>query len=259
VGFALPAGLLRPRCALTAPFHPYPYGRYIFCGTFRKARFERTLPAVSRHAALWRPDFPPRKGAVAHPASYGFIIAGWRSLKKWGNPIRLYGVVFFCVLLAGCSGNATQRALMLETAGKPREALALDGVSRLREAFNRGACRSIFDEADRVFRLSRPRQAWLNECERMRKRLGLWLIFRTDVEHSPGIPLSVVVRGEAEFVVSQWRTRANVVTVWHFDRGRAELFSLFWDAGPARPMGSWPSDPRNRHLDPPPKRNAEPA
>jgi len=24
VGFTLPAGLLRPRCALTAPFHPYP-------------------------------------------------------------------------------------------------------------------------------------------------------------------------------------------------------------------------------------------
>jgi len=32
--------------------------RYIFCGTFRKVRFERTPPAVSRHAALWRPDFP---------------------------------------------------------------------------------------------------------------------------------------------------------------------------------------------------------
>src|SRR5437899_4428549 len=24
MGFALPAALLRPRCALTAPFHPYP-------------------------------------------------------------------------------------------------------------------------------------------------------------------------------------------------------------------------------------------
>jgi hypothetical protein len=59
VGFTLPAGLLLPRCALTAPFHPYPSGRYIFCGTFRKVRFERTPPAVSRHAALWRPDFPP--------------------------------------------------------------------------------------------------------------------------------------------------------------------------------------------------------
>ena len=51
VGFALPAALLRRRCALTAPFHPYPAvlvkpgrargltrtaERYIFCGTFRR-------------------------------------------------------------------------------------------------------------------------------------------------------------------------------------------------------------------------------
>jgi hypothetical protein len=32
--------------------------RYIFCGTFRKNPFERFPPAVSRHVALWRPDFP---------------------------------------------------------------------------------------------------------------------------------------------------------------------------------------------------------
>jgi len=41
VGFALPATLLARRCALTAPFHPYPGPqrprRYIFCGTFRRA------------------------------------------------------------------------------------------------------------------------------------------------------------------------------------------------------------------------------
>jgi hypothetical protein len=52
VGFALPAALLPRRCALTAPFHPYPAhsvsyfsaqteptewaGRYVFCGTFRR-------------------------------------------------------------------------------------------------------------------------------------------------------------------------------------------------------------------------------
>ena len=66
VGFAMPRALLRGRCALTAPFHPYPNSRtsqamaglrllglrvrlkadrlspftylrrYIFCGTFRK-------------------------------------------------------------------------------------------------------------------------------------------------------------------------------------------------------------------------------
>ena len=33
--------------------------RYVFCGTFRRTRFERAPPAVSRHAALRRPDFPP--------------------------------------------------------------------------------------------------------------------------------------------------------------------------------------------------------
>ena len=63
VGFALPAALLPRRCALTAPFHPYPAvvlsplahghlrshgcsemdglttttGRYVFCGTFRQS------------------------------------------------------------------------------------------------------------------------------------------------------------------------------------------------------------------------------
>ena len=40
VGFTLPCLLPAMRCALTAPFHPYPatevIGRYIFCGTFRR-------------------------------------------------------------------------------------------------------------------------------------------------------------------------------------------------------------------------------
>ena len=47
VGFALPAPLLERRCALTAPFHPYPdvaAGRYVFCGTFRQL----TLTPASR-------------------------------------------------------------------------------------------------------------------------------------------------------------------------------------------------------------------
>ena len=36
----------------------YAARRYIFCGTFR---IRCRTPAVSRHAALWRPDFPPRQ------------------------------------------------------------------------------------------------------------------------------------------------------------------------------------------------------
>ena len=52
-------------------FSPLPRERrYIFCCTFREKRFERISPAVSRHAVLWRPDFPlPFKGATTRPAS----------------------------------------------------------------------------------------------------------------------------------------------------------------------------------------------
>ena len=39
----------------------FPPGGIVFCGTFRKTRFERAPPAVSRHVALWRPDFPPAR------------------------------------------------------------------------------------------------------------------------------------------------------------------------------------------------------
>ena len=89
-----------------------PKGRYIFCGTFRRERFDRTLPAVSRHAALWRPDFPPRKrggypsgklrfdyGIVRWPGEIGFVshffVNGCRqwALRGVFDPsVRIYGM-----------------------------------------------------------------------------------------------------------------------------------------------------------------------
>ena len=65
MGFTMPCELPRKRCALTAPFHPYlpaPFGGDIG-GMFSVAlavqrALKRACPAVSRHAALWRPDFP---------------------------------------------------------------------------------------------------------------------------------------------------------------------------------------------------------
>jgi len=68
VGFALPAALLRRRCALTAPFHPYldvAAGAVCFLWHFpsngpAQAKLGRgTLPDVIRHTALWSSDFPP--------------------------------------------------------------------------------------------------------------------------------------------------------------------------------------------------------
>ncbi len=74
VGFALPAALLRRRCALTAPFHPYPavvvspwHGRQrthndgeavCFLWHFPSSGLESALPDVIRHTALRSSDFP---------------------------------------------------------------------------------------------------------------------------------------------------------------------------------------------------------
>ena len=62
VGFALPVALLRQRCALTAPFHPYlgvAAGAVCFLWHFPSTGLEPGLPDVIRHTALRSSDFPP--------------------------------------------------------------------------------------------------------------------------------------------------------------------------------------------------------
>ena len=85
VGFSLPPSLLTARCALTAPFHPYPAqlahpghngrrpnrsiagdyastsklgGAVCFLWHFPSTTLERRRPDVIRHTALWSSDFP---------------------------------------------------------------------------------------------------------------------------------------------------------------------------------------------------------
>ncbi len=61
VGFALPAALLPRRCALTAPFHPYPgvaVEAVYFLWHFPSNRLEPAVPDVIRHTALRSSDFP---------------------------------------------------------------------------------------------------------------------------------------------------------------------------------------------------------
>ena len=62
MGFALPARITAAAVRSYRTFSPLPDsslpGGIVFCGTFRETRFKRIPPAVSRHAALWRPDFP---------------------------------------------------------------------------------------------------------------------------------------------------------------------------------------------------------
>ena len=80
VGFALPATLLPQRCALTAPFHPYPAaaGRYVFCGTFRQPALtlaSRTLSGTLLCGVrTFLPRHLPRRERPSGPAAYIFII-----------------------------------------------------------------------------------------------------------------------------------------------------------------------------------------
>src|SRR6266852_5294912 len=66
VGFALPAALLRRRCALTAPFHPYlSLAARAVCFLWHfpsndpARKSAGALPDVIRHTALRSSDFPP--------------------------------------------------------------------------------------------------------------------------------------------------------------------------------------------------------
>ncbi len=88
VGFALPAALLRRRCALTAPFHPYlSLAARAVCFLWHfpsndpAHKSAGALPDVIRHTALRSSDFPPvsRRATVRSGCQQNHYSAGgWR-------------------------------------------------------------------------------------------------------------------------------------------------------------------------------------
>ena len=93
VGFGMRARSLARRWALTPPFHPYPFGRCIFCATFRGS----LRAAVSGHPALWSPDFPlpyPGSDRPTHSGGGDSSIAevlkrGIRAPRRAHDPVDL--------------------------------------------------------------------------------------------------------------------------------------------------------------------------
>ncbi len=66
-GLAVPCLSPNKRCALTAPFHPYPFGRFVFCGAFPQVALAGRYPAplflksgLSSRARPARPSDHPR-------------------------------------------------------------------------------------------------------------------------------------------------------------------------------------------------------
>ena len=66
-GFTLPLPLPAARCALTAPFHPYPIKRrFAFCGTFPEVASAGRYPAPCFRGA--RTFLPCKAGAITRPS-----------------------------------------------------------------------------------------------------------------------------------------------------------------------------------------------
>jgi|GEM_PF-6172081 len=85
VGFAVPVPLPAPRCALTAPFHPYPSegGRFAFCGTFPGVAPAGCYPAPYFRGARTFLS-PPRRKAAVQPSG---------ASAEWGRRARTSSVV----------------------------------------------------------------------------------------------------------------------------------------------------------------------
>jgi len=86
VGFTMPCTLLRRRCALTAPFHPYPGrpGRYVFCGTGRLPAL--TLESRTLSGTLLcgvRTFLPGKPGRPSGPLASLTIIIGTGGDSRW--------------------------------------------------------------------------------------------------------------------------------------------------------------------------------
>ena len=88
-GFCLPRAFLLARCALTAPFHPYPATRPFGLaqgGIFSvPLSFELPRPGVTRRTAQRSSDFPPTFNPTQQP------LAGWLRRSPEGEGRRLEG------------------------------------------------------------------------------------------------------------------------------------------------------------------------
>ena len=132
-------------------------------------------------------------------------------------------LMLLLLLPSGCSNhnrpllglNASQRTLVGRS------------VDQLREAFNRGNCQTIYDEADPVFRLAQLPPEWLAQCEHIRNTLGTWRSFDLQMHGKLGIPLTVIAGGPAVFATGDYQVK----TTWHLNGGRAQLFSLLLNGG----------------------------
>jgi hypothetical protein len=132
------------------------------------------------------------------------------------RPLCKSGSLCLMALLAACRPVAVEHPAVWNRAGR---VLAIDAVGRLREAFNQGACESIYGDASDAFRQLEIRDYWINECPYLRERLGLWTSFRPLVSETKA-GFQAYLEGTALFATGQYHMRST----WNLENGRARLF-----------------------------------
>ena len=147
VGFAVPSSLLPRRCALTAPFHPYPPRRAVyFLWHWPCSGFETGTPDVIRHTALRSSDFPPRRTRATVRSTCLYLIIDSRG-RDFGSKTEGSPACRRALLLTGKLETPTKSAENL-----PKTRAVLCGCCT-------GAIHNVFINLHCI-QLSKPLRLW---------------------------------------------------------------------------------------------------
>jgi hypothetical protein len=169
--------------------------------------------------------------------------------------IRL--LVFCCLAMVAC-GRADQRSGLRAAVALKQRSMAIESAARIRDAFNTGVCRAIYDDADPSFRALESPEVWLRQCAEIRTGLGDWLDYQ--IERPSGkLAIGPIVTLDGNAVFSQRSIRVH--SLWSVNQASARLLLLMiTDGGKNRWIPEIrPHMARIPHMDPPPKRDWEPA
>jgi hypothetical protein len=145
-----------------------------------------------------------------------------------------------------------------EAAARELRRVSEQGLSRLREAFNRNACASIYEEASDGFRKAITSPEWLKRCESLRASMGPWRGYQVQLYEIPGKHDAdyAQLEGEATFAQGEF----SLTSWWSMKSGRAELCLLSLNKqGEDIWIPSFEKTvPGKQFLDPPPPRDRYP-
>ncbi len=142
---------------------------------------------------------------------------------------RLAAPVLLAVAIIVGTGLGYRAYVRSHRAAAARQLLRVSeqGLSRLREAFNRDACNAIYDDASGGFRDAIPRAEWAKQCGTLRTQLGRWqdyevALHEIPVKHAAGY---TQLEGRARFAQGEYL----LTSWWSLGGERAELLSLCLD------------------------------